>query len=92
MSFQTNLGANSQPGRPARVKPVVMRAPDQASGYEWASSSLNPDAIQRVQQMYLKNQQMPPGLAPKTVTLPYPLEIRRRMNISKGWRNPRGAA
>lgn len=86
----SNLGGSASPGRPARQKPLVLRAPEQSSGWEWATAGMQPEVITRVQQNYIKNQQMPPGLAPKMVTLPYGMELRRRRAISQGWRNPRG--
>lgn len=92
MSFPTNFGTSGKAGRPAKAKPVVLRAPEEQSGFEWASGSLNPEAIQRVQDNYIKTQQMPPGLAPKGITLPTPLEARRQRSISAGWRKPRGYA
>jgi len=90
-SVPTNLGASTQAGRPARVKPIVLRTPDQASGFEWAGQNLQPEVIKRVQQQYIKNQQLPPGLAPNYTRLPNSIENRRRLSISRGWRKPRGA-
>lgn len=88
----TQLGKSSAPGRPAKVKPVVMRQPDNPSGFEFASASLAPGSIQQAQQNYISKHQLPDALRPQMVSLPGPLGQRKSRAISAGWRNPRGAA
>lgn len=92
MNLSTSLGASSAPGRPVKIKPVVMRQPDNPSGFEFASSKLAPGAIQQAQQKYISKHQLPEALRPQMVSLPGPLNQRKSRAISAGWRNPRGAA
>jgi hypothetical protein len=87
----TNLGKSSAPGRPAKVKPVVMRQPDNPSGFEFSSSTLNPGAIQSAQEKYLSKHQIPDALRPQMVSMPAPLNQRKSRAISAGWRKPRSA-
>jgi hypothetical protein len=91
--FNTNLGKSTQPGRPAWVNNlVVMRQPDNASGFEFSRSEQSPGALAAAQERYISKHEMPAALRPKMVSMPEPLNQRRRRAISAGWRNPRGAA
>lgn len=91
--FNTQLGKSDQPGRPVKVKSlVVLRQPDSPSGFEWSSGTMEPQALESAKSQYISKHEMPPALRPKTVTMPGPMNQRRRRAISAGWRNPRGAA
>lgn len=91
--FNSNIGKSSEPGRPVSVKSlVVLRQPDSPSGFEWSSGTMEPQALESAKSQYISKHEMPPALRPKTVTMPGPLNQRRRRAISAGWRNPRGAA
>ena len=88
--FNTQLGRSDQPGRPVKVKSlVVLRQPNTPEGFEWSSPSMKPQALEQAKSQYVSKHEMPPALRPKYVGAVN--QIRRR-NISAGWRNPRGAA
>ena len=87
----TGLSSQNPGGRPKSVKPIVLRAPEQDMGFEFATE-IEPDAIASAKSLYLKsgkNSGMPLGLAPQRVRRPGALEAGRSKNISKGWRKPR---
>ena len=92
LSLDTNLGKSSEAGRPVRFKGVLMRQPDNPTGFEWTSSKFQSGVLQAVKDQYLSRYEMPDNLKAKGTAVPGPMEQMRRRNISKGWRNPRGAA
>ena len=91
----TSLKPENPGGRPVKIgKPVVLRAPEQSIGFEWAGDG-DPQTIKSASDLYFKNGKnggMPPGLTPTRLNMPQPMEQRRRRAISAGFRNPRGAA
>ena len=92
LSLNTNLGKSSEAGRPARFKGVLMRQPDNPTGFAWSSSGFGPNVLQDVQDKYLKKYEMPDNLKAKGIDVPDAMEQIRRRNISKGWRKPLSVA
>ena len=92
LSIKPNLGKSSEAGRPARFKGILMRQPDNPTGFEWSSSRFGQNVLQDVKDQYLSKYEMPDNLKAKGTAVPEPMEQMRRRNISAGWRKPRGAA
>lgn len=90
------IGGAASSGRPKKIgKFTVLRQPEQDSGFEFSKDTNNPEMLKQAQDLYFgggKNSGLPSGLTPKRLTMAGGMEQRRRQSISKGWRNPRGAA
>lgn len=77
------------PGRPPSnlgnylIKPTIKSH----TGFEMLNTT--PDALDTVNQQYLRKGQLPQALQPKYLRKPEVLDTARRKNISKGWRKPR---
>lgn len=77
------------PGRPPTnlgnylIKPTIQSH----TGYEMLNTT--PDALDKVNEQYLRKAQLPMALQPKYLRKPEVLDAARRKNISKGWRKPR---
>ncbi len=80
-----NIGKSELPGRPKYPKPLIARSNDAAGGFDWPSKKIQPDALQRVYDGYMKKGELPPGLKPQGVMMNTPQESLRRRAISKGW-------
>jgi hypothetical protein len=92
LSLNTNLGKSSEAGRPARFKGLLLRQPNNSSGFEWPSSQFDSNVLQKVKDDYLTKYTMPDNLQATGIKVPDAMEQMRRRNISAGWRKPRGAA
>lgn len=92
LSLNTDLGKSSEAGRPARFKGLLLRQPNNPSGFEWPSSQFDSNVLDKVKTDYLTKYTMPDNLQATGVKVPDVMEQMRRRNISAGWRKPRGAA
>lgn len=77
------------PGRPPSnlgkylIKPTIRSH----TGYEMLNTT--PDALDKVNEQYLRKGQLPMALQPKYLRKPEVLDTARKKNISRGWRKPR---
>ena len=89
--FSQKVGPQGAPGRPTRInKPVVMRAPEQSSGFEWSTVGETPDSLKAAKQNYIDKFALPPAL--QSSRRSSAMQQRTNRAISAGWRKPRGAA
>jgi hypothetical protein len=86
-----NIGQSTQPGRPKMPKPIIGRVNDNNAGFDWASKSAKPEAIERVYTGYMKKNELPPGFKPQGVMMNSPQEALRRRSISRGWAEKKAA-
>lgn len=85
VNVSTNIGKSDQAGRPRMPKPVIARSADSNTGFDWPSKQLQPEALQRVYDGYMKHGELPPGFKPQGVMTNTPQESLRRRSISRGW-------
>ena len=65
------------------IKPTIRSN----TGFEMLNTT--PDALDKVNEQYLRKGQLPQALQPKYLRKPEVLEAARRKSISKGWHKPR---
>lgn len=78
------MGVNTG-GRPRTVKPTYLQPAGKPLGL--VGNNVTPEAVQRVQDQYMKAQILPPGLAPRYMGVQ---ETKRRQAITKGWADRTG--
>jgi hypothetical protein len=77
------------PGRPPSNLGNYLIKPTNRSNTGYEMLNTTPDALDAVNQQYLRKGQLPQALQPKYLRKPEVLDTARRKNISKGWRKPR---
>lgn len=87
-SYRIPIG-KQVPGRPKINLGKFMIKPTHESGTGFEVLNDTPDALQRVDDLYLKAGEMPLALQPKYLRKPEVLETSRRRGISKGFIKPR---
>lgn len=74
------LGQTGPAGRPARTQPIILSPANVPTGF--AMNAAAPEAVQAAQQKFIKSQQLPPALRPKSLDI---MEQRRHAAITRGW-------